>query len=104
MAADDPSHRQIIRPALAIALACAILDRQHRYYVQTDLDKEFWQKLALAQRSTIHRQPVVIVGASAAGLHAAYLLAKGGVPVYLFDERERLGPPARTLIVTSRMR
>jgi len=44
--------------------------------------------------------PVVIIGASAAGLYAACLLAKGGVPVYLFDEREQWGPPSRTLIVT----
>ena len=46
----------------------------------------------------------VIIGASAAGLYAAYLLAKGGVPVLLFDQQERIGPPARTLIVTPRLR
>ena len=47
---------------------------------------------------------VVVVGASAAGLYTAWLLAKGGVPVLLLDQAERPGPPARTLIVTSRLR
>jgi flavin-dependent dehydrogenase len=47
--------------------------------------------------------PVVIIGASAAGLHAACLLAQGGVPVYVFDQAQELGPPARTLIVTPRI-
>jgi len=46
---------------------------------------------------------VLIIGASVAGLHAAYLLARGGVPVYVFDQAEELGPPARTLIVTPRI-
>ncbi|MBC7232382.1 MAG: NAD(P)/FAD-dependent oxidoreductase [Chloroflexi bacterium] len=46
---------------------------------------------------------VVIIGASAAGLFTAYLLAKEGVRVRLFDESEQLGPPPRTLIVTSRI-
>ena len=53
------------------------------------------------KRSAAYRPQVIIIGASAAGLFAACLLAKGGVPVYLFDEQEKLGWPARTLIVTS---
>ena len=51
----------------------------------------------------IDRSQVVIIGASAAGLYTACLLAKGGLPVLLFDESERLGSPARTLIVTHRI-
>ena len=46
---------------------------------------------------------VVIVGASTAGLFAAYLLAKERIPVQLYDERESLGQPYRTLIVTSKL-
>jgi flavin-dependent dehydrogenase len=53
--------------------------------------------------SSNHAPPVVIIGASIAGLHAAYLLAKGGMPVYVFDQGGELGPPARTLIVTPRI-
>jgi len=48
-------------------------------------------------------QNVAIIGASAAGLYAAYLLAKKGVPVHVYEESETLGPPARTLIVTSQI-
>lgn len=47
--------------------------------------------------------PVVVVGASSAGLFAAYLLARAGVPVRVFDAGRELGPPARTLIVTSQI-
>lgn len=45
-------------------------------------------------------QDVVVVGASAAGLYAAYRLARAGVPVRVYDEREALDYDARTLIVT----
>ncbi|MFQ5858305.1 MAG: FAD-dependent monooxygenase [Anaerolineae bacterium] len=48
-------------------------------------------------------EPVVVIGASTAGLFAAYLLARGGVPVRVFDAARELGPPARTLIVTSQI-
>ena len=48
--------------------------------------------------------PVIIVGASAAGLHAACLLAGAGVPVYVLDERGGPAAAARTLIVTPRLR
>jgi len=46
----------------------------------------------------------IVVGASTAGLYAARLLAEGGVPVLLLDQAERPELPARTLIVTSRLR
>ena len=46
---------------------------------------------------------VVIVGASTAGLFAAYLLAKERIPVQVYDERETLGQPSRTLIVTGKL-
>ncbi|MBM4467607.1 MAG: hypothetical protein FJ014_18980, partial [Chloroflexi bacterium] len=46
---------------------------------------------------------VVIIGASTAGLFAAYLLAKEGLAVRLYEQGETLGPPARTLIVTSQI-
>ncbi|MDI7274347.1 MAG: NAD(P)/FAD-dependent oxidoreductase [Anaerolineae bacterium] len=49
------------------------------------------------------RQSAVVVGASTAGLYCAHLLARGGVRVLLVEQSERLGPPARTLIVTSRV-
>ena len=47
---------------------------------------------------------VAIVGGSAAGLFAASLLARKGVPVRVFERSETLDPIARTLIVTHRMR
>jgi digeranylgeranylglycerophospholipid reductase len=50
------------------------------------------------------RSQAIVIGASAAGLYTAYLLAKGGMPVLLFDEREGLGMPPRTLIVTHRIK
>ncbi len=46
---------------------------------------------------------VVIIGASISGLYCAYLLARKGVRVEVYDQMERLGPPARTLIVTSKV-
>lgn len=46
---------------------------------------------------------VVIIGASSAGLFAAYLLAKERIPIEIYDERETLGQPPRTLIVTSKL-
>lgn len=47
---------------------------------------------------------VAVIGASAAGLFAAYLLAQGGYQVALFERREALGLPRRTLIVTDQIR
>ena len=47
---------------------------------------------------------VVVIGASAAGLHAGTLLAEHGVRVLVFDQREHVGPPARTLISTPRLK
>lgn len=46
---------------------------------------------------------VIIIGASTAGLFAAYLLAKERIPTQLYEERENLGEPSRTLIVTSKL-
>ena len=50
------------------------------------------------------RSEAIVIGASAAGLHTACLLAQGGMPVLLFDSSEDLGSPARTLIVTHRIK
>ena len=47
---------------------------------------------------------VSIVGGSAAGLFAASLLARQGVPVRVLERIETLDPAERTLIVTSHMR
>src|SRR2546428_3163577 len=49
-------------------------------------------------------QSVAVIGAPAAGLFAAYLLARKGDDVRVFEQGERLDPTPRTLIVTSRMR
>jgi flavin-dependent dehydrogenase len=56
---------------------------------------------------TVHQsrqETVSIVGGSAAGFYTAYLLARKGVPVRIYEQAKRLDPPARTLIVTGRMR
>jgi flavin-dependent dehydrogenase len=47
---------------------------------------------------------VGIVGASAAGLFTALLLARAGRNVRLFERAERMDPALRTLIVTERIR
>jgi len=57
-----------------------------------------------SKHPTRHPPQVVIIGASTAGLFAAYLLAKGGVPVLLFEQQEELDTPARTLIITQRIK
>ena len=46
---------------------------------------------------------MAIVGASAAGLHAARLLAERGVAVRVFERSRALRPAARTLIATARI-
>jgi len=46
---------------------------------------------------------VIIVGASTSGLFAAYLLAKGGAEVEVYERMNALGVPLRTLIVTGKM-
>ena len=51
----------------------------------------------------VNEADVVVVGASTAGLFAAYLLARQGHQVRLVDQRQRLGPPQRTLIVTDQI-
>ncbi len=45
----------------------------------------------------------IIIGASTAGLFAAYLLAKDQVPVQVYDACETLGDPSRTLIATGKL-
>ena len=50
------------------------------------------------------KQRIAVVGGSAAGLFAASLLARQGVPVRVFERIETLEPEERTLIVTNRMR
>lgn len=47
---------------------------------------------------------VIVVGASLSGLYTAYLLAKEGVEVEVYEKKDLLGPPSRTLIVTSELR
>lgn len=44
--------------------------------------------------------PVIVIGASQAGLFAAHLLAQQGVSVDLYERTEHFGPKPRTLIVT----
>lgn len=57
-----------------------------------------------ATEQTSRRPPIAVVGGSAAGFFTAYLLARGGRRVRVFERAERLDPVPRTLIVTSRMR
>jgi len=49
------------------------------------------------------KQPVAVVGGSAAGLFTSYLLARAGMPVRVFEQSGDIDPAARTLIVTRRM-
>lgn len=49
-------------------------------------------------------QEIAVIGASAAGLFTAHLLARKGRHVSVFEQSDRLDPVPRTLIVTSRMR
>lgn len=58
------------------------------------------QAVFLQNESHEGETDVLVVGASAAGLHAARLLAGGGRKVLVIDAEEDLGSPARTLIVT----
>jgi flavin-dependent dehydrogenase len=61
-------------------------------------------KTALASSPRTNSQSIAVVGGSAAGLFAASLLARKGLPVRVFERIETLEPAARTLIVTQRMR
>jgi len=51
----------------------------------------------------LSQDKAIIIGASTAGLFAAYLLAKERIPVQLYDAHETLGQPSRTLIVTGKL-
>ena len=62
------------------------------------------QDTTKAQQSAGSDNPIGIVGASAAGLFTALLLARAGRMVRLFERAERLDPALRTLIVTNRIR
>jgi flavin-dependent dehydrogenase len=53
--------------------------------------------------STSQHDPVIVVGASAAGLFAAHELAQHGVPVQVYERSDQLALLARTLIVTPEM-
>lgn len=57
-------------------------------------------EMTLGQRK---EQDVAVIGASAAGLFTAYLLARGGVRVRVFEGADRLEPTPRTLIVTHQL-
>jgi flavin-dependent dehydrogenase len=46
---------------------------------------------------------VTVIGASVSGLFAAYLLAKEGVEVEVYEKKKELGWPPRTLITTSKI-
>ncbi len=46
---------------------------------------------------------ITVVGASTSGLFAAYLLAKAGFKVRVFEKNNVIGPPRRTLIVTGKI-
>jgi len=46
---------------------------------------------------------VIIIGASGPGLFTAYLLAKGGCEVEVYERMPTLGWPPRTIIVTSKL-
>jgi len=48
----------------------------------------------------IHNDPVIVVGASSAGLFAAQLLGAANIPVHVYERSPTLNPRARTLIVT----
>ena len=54
--------------------------------------------------SQLPKQPIAVVGGSAAGLFTASLLARRGASVQVFESAETLDPAARTLIVTHKLR
>jgi flavin-dependent dehydrogenase len=51
-------------------------------------------------KSTYEHKPVIVVGASVAGLFAAHHLAQHNVPVRVYERSHQLAPLDRTLIVT----
>jgi len=46
---------------------------------------------------------VIVIGGSTSGLFAAYLLAKGGAEVEVYERMNAIGSPSRTLVVTGKM-
>jgi flavin-dependent dehydrogenase len=62
-------------------------------------------KSEVTTRASLSRQSdAAVVGASAAGLYTAYLLARGGISVDVLEQAKSLAPEPRTLIVTRRLR
>ncbi|MGH7775216.1 MAG: FAD-dependent monooxygenase [Candidatus Binatia bacterium] len=57
----------------------------------------------ISLESAVRPSEAVIIGGSAAGLFAAYLLARDGVRVRLFDANDVLRTSPRTLIATSQL-
>jgi flavin-dependent dehydrogenase len=55
------------------------------------------------ERERHSSREVTVIGGSAAGMYAAYLLAKSGVRVHVLEGASQLDPRPRTLIVTTRM-
>jgi flavin-dependent dehydrogenase len=55
------------------------------------------------ERERHSSREVTVIGGSAAGMYAAYLLAKSGVRVQVLEGASQLDPRPRTLIVTTRM-
>lgn len=56
-----------------------------------------------SKRTTTARGPIAVVGGSAAGFFTAYLLARQGAAVSVFEQSHQLDAAERTLIVTRRM-
>jgi len=66
-------------------------------------DSQVGAVLRANRSQRVNRKDVAIIGGSTAGLFAAYLLAREGVSVRVFEAAERVELRLRTLIVTSRM-
>lgn len=87
---------------LTLQRQCAIMGRES----EENRDPERNLELSVGRkghRHLVHTCHVAVIGASAAGLFASYLLAQEGCQVSLFEQREALGPPPRTLIVTNQI-
>jgi flavin-dependent dehydrogenase len=71
--------------------------------LQIALDSKAIRLIASYQEklSLMPKRPVVVVGASSAGLYAAYLLAQQKLPVRVYEASPHLAAEPRTLIVTA---